>query len=74
MFFENGGINLQKKQESTKEHNLKSQKLKFVITSVSSCQHKFSNIGRTMHCCQMSKTDADHVDVQQLIEKNLNVV
>jgi hypothetical protein len=24
--------------------------------------NKFSNIGRTMHCCQMSKADAGHVD------------
>jgi hypothetical protein len=27
---ENGGINLQKNHDSTKEHNSKSQKLKFV--------------------------------------------
>jgi hypothetical protein len=36
-------MNLQKNQESTKEHNSKFQKLKFVVTSVSSCQYKFSN-------------------------------
>jgi SH3-like domain-containing protein len=57
---ENGGINLQKNQESTKEHNSKFQK--FVMTSVSHCQHNFSNIDSTMHCCQMSKADPDHVD------------
>jgi hypothetical protein len=56
---ENGGVNLQKNQESTKEQNSKCQKLKFVI---SSCQRKFSNIGSTWHCCQMSKADAGHVD------------
>jgi hypothetical protein len=42
---ENGGMNLQKTQESTKEPNSKSQQLK--LTFVSSCQHKFSNIGST---------------------------
>jgi hypothetical protein len=39
-------MNLQKNQESTKEHNSKFQKLKFVVTSVSSCQYKFSNIAK----------------------------
>jgi hypothetical protein len=54
---------LQKSQESTKEHKSKYQKLKFVmILIVSSCQHKCSNISSTMHCCQMSKADAGHVD------------
>jgi hypothetical protein len=43
-----------------KRTQLKSQN--FVMTSVSSCQHKFSNIGSSMHCCQMSKADAPHVD------------
>jgi hypothetical protein len=40
-------LNFQKNQESTNVHNLKSQKLKFVMTSVSSCQHTFSNMGST---------------------------
>jgi hypothetical protein len=53
---------LQKNHESTKEHNSRSQKLKFVMTFVSRCQYKFLNIGSTMHCCQMSKADACHVD------------
>jgi hypothetical protein len=44
---ENGGMNLQKTQENTKEPSSKSQKLKFVMTFVSSCQHKFSIIGST---------------------------
>jgi hypothetical protein len=48
-------MNLQKNQKSTKEHNSIFQKLKFVMSSV-------SNIGSTMHCCQMSKVDAGHVD------------
>jgi hypothetical protein len=39
-------MNLQKNQENTKEHNSKFQKLKFVVTSVSSCQYKFSNIAK----------------------------
>jgi hypothetical protein len=59
---ENGGMNLQKNQESTKEHNSKSQKLTFGMISVSCCLNKFSNIGSIMHCCQMSKADAGHVD------------
>jgi hypothetical protein len=59
---ENGGMNLQKNHESTKEHNSKSQKLKFVMTFVSRYQYKFLNIGSTMHCCQMSEADAGHVD------------
>jgi hypothetical protein len=57
-----GGMNLQKSQESTKEHKSKYQKLKFAMIFVSSCQHKFSNISSTMHCCQMSKAGAGHVD------------
>jgi hypothetical protein len=32
------------------------------MISVSCCLNKFSNIDRTMHCCQMSKADAGHVD------------
>jgi hypothetical protein len=57
-------MNLQKNQESTKEHNSKSQKLKFVMISISFSLHtrKFSNIGSIMRCCQMSKADAGHVD------------
>jgi hypothetical protein len=51
-------MNLQKNHESTKEHNSKSRKFKFVMIFVSRCQQKFSNIGSTMHCCQMSKADA----------------
>jgi hypothetical protein len=39
-------MNLQKNHGSTKEHNSKSGKLKFVITFVARCQYKFSNIGR----------------------------
>jgi hypothetical protein len=47
---ENGGMNLQKNQESKKK-------------SVPSCQYNlFSNIGSTMHCRQVSKVDAGHVD------------
>jgi hypothetical protein len=44
-------MHLQKNLESPKEHSndSKSQQLKFVMTSVSSCQHKFSNIGSTMY-------------------------
>jgi hypothetical protein len=58
---ENGAINLQKNQKSTKEHISE----KFV-----SCYlHKFSNIGTTTHCSQMSKVDAGHVDF--LIRTNL---
>jgi hypothetical protein len=34
---ENGGMNLLKNHDSTKEHNSKSQKLKFVMRSVSGC-------------------------------------
>jgi hypothetical protein len=49
-------------QKSQEEHKSKYQKLKFVMIFVSSCQHKFSNISSTMHCCQMSKADAGHVD------------
>jgi hypothetical protein len=56
-------MNLQKNHESTKEYNSKFQKLKFVmITFVPRCQYKFLSIGSTMHCCQMSKADAGHVD------------
>jgi hypothetical protein len=51
---EDRGMNSQKNHESTKEHNSKSQKFKFVMIFVSRCQYKFSNI----HCCHMSKADA----------------
>jgi hypothetical protein len=43
---------LQKNHESTKEHNSKSQKLKFVMIFVSTCQYKFSNIGSTAVKCR----------------------
>jgi hypothetical protein len=39
----------------------KTKKTKNTI-SVSCCLNKFSNIGRTMDYCQMSKADAGHVD------------
>jgi hypothetical protein len=55
-------MTLQKNHESTKEHNSKSQKLKFVMIFVPKCQYKCSNIGSTMHCCQMSKADAGYVE------------
>jgi hypothetical protein len=58
---ENGGMNLQKNHESTKGHNAKSQKLKFLRTFVSRCHYKFLNIGSTTHWCQMSKADAGQV-------------
>jgi hypothetical protein len=65
---ENGEISLQKNEESTKEQNSKSQKFNFVITSVSSCQYKFSNNGSPMHRCQMSKAAVGHVDFLILIK------
>jgi hypothetical protein len=55
-------MNLQKKTKKARKNVTQNLKLKFVMTSVSSCQHTFSNIASTMHCCQMSKSDADHVD------------
>jgi hypothetical protein len=66
-------MNLQKNHESTKEHNSKSQKLKFVMIFVPRCQYKFSNIGSTMHRCQMSKADAGHVDflIRTIIKNGL---
>jgi hypothetical protein len=68
---ENGGMNLQKIQESTKEDNAKCQKLKFVMIFISFCLHKFSNIGSIMRCCQMSKADAGHVDSRLGLTTNL---
>jgi hypothetical protein len=50
---ENGRVNLQKNQESTKIE---------ICNDMASCQQKFSNIGSTWHCCQMSKADAGHAD------------
>jgi DNA-binding NarL/FixJ family response regulator len=62
-------MNLQKNQESTKEHNSKFQKLKFVVTSVSSCQYKFSNIAKYLPSQKKTRTAKILVSVNQSLQR-----
>jgi hypothetical protein len=49
---ENGGMNFQKNQKNTKEHNSKSQKLKFVMTSVANINFQILVAPCTVVKCQ----------------------